>query len=326
MLNNIVKNISKEIIGNEFNIKIALATIISGGHILIEDLPGTGKTTFAKSLTNSLNLNFKRIQFTSDLLPSDILGYTYIKKDEFKINKGPIFTNIVLADELNRASPKTQSAFLEAMEEKTVTIDKETFKLPEPFCVIATQNPSDLSGTSLLPESQLDRFSISFSLDSLNKDERLEMLTKEETLNINDRSNLEFDKIKRINEIHISKKVVEYLDSISEHLKTNFNGIHISPRSLKQTLNLAKSISLINGKDYVTFQEIKEILPYILRHRINIVEKNEIFGSYQLGKLIKNVGGNDFLPRKINLIQKLRDFFNGKKYKKNKNKINRKNL
>ena len=277
MLNNIVKNISKEIIGNKFNIKIALATIISGGHILIEDLPGTGKTTFAKSLTNSLNLNFKRIQFTSDLLPSDILGYTYIKKDEFKINKGPIFTNIVLADELNRASPKTQSAFLEAMEEKTVTIDKETFKLPEPFCVIATQNPSDLSGTSLLPESQLDRFSISFSLDSLNKDERLEMLTKEETLNINDRSNLEFDKIKKINEIHISKKVVEYLDSISEHIKTNFNGIHISPRSLKQTLNLAKSISLINGKDYVTFQEIKEILPYILRHRINIVEKNEIF-------------------------------------------------
>ena len=277
MLENIVNQISKEIIGNEFNIKISLATIISGGHILIEDLPGTGKTTFAKSLTNSLNLNFKRIQFTSDLLPSDILGYTYIKNNEFEINKGPIFTNIVLADELNRASPKTQSAFLEAMEEKTVTIDKETFKLPEPFCVIATQNPSDLSGTSLLPESQLDRFSISFSLDSLNKDERLEMLTKEETININDRSNLEFDKIKKINEIHTSKKVVEYLDSISEHLKTNFNGIHISPRSLKQTLNLAKSISLINGKDYVTFQEIKEILPYILRHRINIVEKNEIF-------------------------------------------------
>ena len=277
MLKNIVNQISKEIIGNEFNIKISLATIISGGHILIEDLPGTGKTTFAKSLTNSLNLNFKRIQFTSDLLPSDILGYTYIKNNEFEINKGPIFTNIVLADELNRASPKTQSAFLEAMEEKTVTIDKETFKLPEPFCVIATQNPSDLSGTSLLPESQLDRFSISFSLDSLDKDERLEMLTKEENININDRSNLEFDKIKKINEIHISRKVVEYLDSISEHIKTNFNGIHISPRSLKQTLNLAKSISLINGKDYVTFQEIKEILPYILRHRINIVEKNEIF-------------------------------------------------
>ena len=277
MLNNIVNHISNEIIGNKFNIKISLATIISGGHILIEDLPGTGKTTFAKSLTNSLNLDFKRIQFTSDLLPSDILGYTYIKNDDFKINKGPIFTNIVLADELNRASPKTQSAFLEAMEEKTVTIDKETFKLPDPFCVIATQNPSDLSGTSLLPESQLDRFSISFSLDDLNKEERLKMLTRDETIKGHDSSSLKFHKIKKIKDIHISKKVVEYLDNISDHIKNNFNGIHISPRSLKQTLNLAKSLSLINGKDYVTYQEIKEILPYVLRHRINIVEKNEIF-------------------------------------------------
>ena len=277
MLKEIISNVSKNVIGNEFNIKISLATIISGGHILIEDLPGTGKTTFAKSITNSLNLDFKRIQFTSDLLPSDILGYTYIKNDNFEINKGPIFTNIVLADELNRASPKTQSAFLESMEEKTVTIDKETFKLPEPFCVIATQNPSDLSGTSLLPESQLDRFSISFSLDNLNKKERLKLLNNENTTLNQNNSNFDFSKMKDMNEIHITKKVIEYLDNISEHIKTNFNEIHISPRSLKQTLKLAKSLSLINGKDYVTFQEIKEVLPYVLRHRINIVEKNEIF-------------------------------------------------
>ncbi|WP_440938068.1 AAA family ATPase [Candidatus Pelagibacter sp.] len=277
MLKEIISNVSKNVIGNEFNIKISLATIISGGHILIEDLPGTGKTTFAKSITNSLNLDFKRIQFTSDLLPSDILGYTYIKNDNFEINKGPIFTNIVLADELNRASPKTQSAFLESMEEKTVTIDKETFKLPDPFCVIATQNPSDLSGTSLLPESQLDRFSISFSLDNLNKKERLKLLNNEDTTLNQNNSNFNFSKIKNIKEIHITQKVIEYLDNISEHIKTNFNEIHISPRSLKQTLKLAKSLSLINGKDYVTFQEIKEVLPYVLRHRINIVEKNEIF-------------------------------------------------
>ena len=127
MLKDILVNASNHIIGNKFKIKISLATIISGGHILIEDLPGTGKTTFAKSITSSLNLEFKRIQFTSDLLPSDILGYTYLKNDKFEINKGPIFSNIILADELNRASPKTQSAFLEAMEEKTVTIDKEYF-------------------------------------------------------------------------------------------------------------------------------------------------------------------------------------------------------
>ena len=277
MLKEIISNVSKNVIGNEFNIKISLATIISGGHILIEDLPGTGKTTFAKSITNSLNLDFKRIQFTSDLLPSDILGYTYIKNDNFEINKGPIFTNIVLADELNRASPKTQSAFLESMEEKTVTIDKETFKLPDPFCVIATQNPSDLSGTSLLPESQLDRFSISFSLDNLNKKERLKLLNNEDTIFNQNNFNFNFSKIKDIKEIHITQKVIEYLDNISEHIKTNFNEIHISPRSLKQTLKLAKSLSLINGKDYVTFQEIKEVLPYVLRHRISIVEKNEIF-------------------------------------------------
>ena len=180
MIEKILTNASNNIIGNNFKIKLTLATIISGGHVLIEDLPGTGKTTFAKSITEALNLDFKRIQFTSDLLPSDILGYTYLK-DKFVINKGPIFTNIVLADELNRASPKTQSAFLEAMEENTITIDKQTFKLPKPFSVIATQNPADLSGTSLLPESQLDRFSISFSLDDLNKDERIQVLNQKKS-------------------------------------------------------------------------------------------------------------------------------------------------
>ena len=197
MFNNIINRISKNIIGNEFKIKISLATIISGGHILIEDLPGTGKTTFAKSLTDVLNLNFKRIQFTSDMLPSDILGYTYLKNNKFETNKGPIFTNIVLADELNRASPKTQSAFLEAMEESTVTIDKKTFELPSPFSVIATQNPSDLSGTSLLPESQLDRFSVSFSLDQLNKNERIKILNNEINKKIIKDKKFNYKKIKK---------------------------------------------------------------------------------------------------------------------------------
>ena len=175
---------------------------MSGSHILIEDLPGTGKTTFAKSLTSAMNLKFKRIQFTSDLLPSDILGYTFLKNDEFIVNKGPIFTNIVLADELNRASPKTQSAFLESMEEKTVTIDKDTFELPKPFSVIATQNPSDLSGTSLLPESQLDRFTISFSLEELSKDQRIKLL-KNEIDNNSIQSNFSFNEVvEDINQIN----------------------------------------------------------------------------------------------------------------------------
>ena len=275
MIKKLVDSISSNIIGNDDKIKISVATILCGGHILIEDLPGTGKTTFAKSLTSALNLNFKRIQFTSDLLPSDILGYTFYKNENFEVNKGPIFTNIILADELNRASPKTQSAFLEAMEEKTVTIDKETFELPKPFSVIATQNPSDLSGTSLLPESQLDRFMISFSLDELNKEQRISLLENEININ-NIKSNFDFNSIKNINEIKINKSVIEYLDSISDYIKNNFNNIHISPRSLKQTILLSKSLSFIENKNYVTFQEIKTSLPFILRHRLNVVEKKDI--------------------------------------------------
>ena len=276
MLKNILINAANQIIGNKFKIKITLATIISGGHILIEDLPGTGKTTFAKSITALLNLDFKRIQFTSDLLPSDILGYTFLKNDKFEINKGPIFSNIVLADELNRASPKTQSAFLEAMEEKTVTIDKDTFKLPKPFSIIATQNPSDLSGTSLLPESQLDRFSISFSLDNLNQDERIQIL--DQTKKIDFKNNEEFDFMKNTNisNINVNKNIMIYLDSINQFIKTNFHNTHISIRSLKQAIEISKALALINNKNYVTYQDIKEILPYVLRHRLDIVEKNEM--------------------------------------------------
>ena len=275
MFDNIIDVISKNIIGNRFKIKISLATIISGGHILIEDLPGTGKTTFAKSLTDSLNLNFKRIQFTSDLLPSDILGYTYLKNNKFEINKGPIFTNIVLADELNRASPKTQSAFLEAMEEGTVTIDKETFELQKPFSVIATQNPSDLSGTSLLPESQLDRFSISFSLDELNQAQRLEILSDQKLFKEVKNKSFKFNKIKNLSKIYTTEAIILYLDNIQQFIKSNYSNIHISMRSLKHTIQLSKALALIDGREYVTFQEIKDVLPYILRHRINIVEKNE---------------------------------------------------
>lgn len=275
MIGKILTNASNNIIGNNFKIKLTLATIISGGHVLIEDLPGTGKTTFAKSITEALNLDFKRIQFTSDLLPSDILGYTYLKKDKFIINKGPIFTNIVLADELNRASPKTQSAFLEAMEENTITIDKQTFKLPKPFSVIATQNPADLSGTSLLPESQLDRFSISFSLDDLNKDERIQVLNQKKSNTVK-KSKFNFEKNINLSKVNANKNVLDYLDNINQYIKSNFQNTHVSIRSLKQTLSLAKGLALINNKDFVTYQEIKDVLPYVLRHRLNIVNKDEI--------------------------------------------------
>ena len=164
MFEKIIDKNSNIIVGNSEKIKLTLAAIVSEGSILIEDYPGSGKTTFAKAITQSLGLDFKRLQFTSDLLPSDILGFNMFSNENIKFQKGPIFTNIVLADELNRGSPKSQSAFLEAMEEKNVSIDGVSYNLPEPFFVIATQNPMDSSGTSSLPDSQLDRFMISFSL------------------------------------------------------------------------------------------------------------------------------------------------------------------
>ena len=276
MFDDVKKYIGQNIVGNENNLRISLAAVLCGGHILIEDLPGTGKTTFAKWLTASLNLDFKRIQFTSDLLPSDILGFSFLSKDKFEIKKGPIFSNIILADELNRASPKTQSAFLEAMEEKSVTIDRETFELPDPFIVIATQNPSDLSGTSLLPESQLDRFMISFSLDELTPDEQLNLLKNQNLTNVTRNNNFTFKDSKLNKKININDNIYKYIQNIKKFIDSNFPEIHISTRCLKQIVSLATSLTLLNGKDYLTFQEIKDVIPYILKHRIKTIEKTKV--------------------------------------------------
>ena len=278
MFNNIIKNISKSIVGNEDRIKLTLAAIISEGSILIEDNPGSGKTTFAKSITLNLGLSFKRVQFTSDLLPSDILGFNIYKNEKLEFQKGPIFTNIVLADELNRGSPKSQSAFLEAMEEKSVSIDGETYRLPEPFFVIATQNPMDSSGTSSLPDSQLDRFMISYSLSDLNEIEKINMLKngydllsiKSEPINWED---LQIKKKKVI----VSDEIYKYVIEIEETIKSLDQNIHVSARCLKQIIDLAKGWAVVHGKDYVTHQEIKDIIPYIFRHRIKFLKQEEKF-------------------------------------------------
>ena len=276
MFNNIIKNISKSIVGNEDRIKLTLAAIISEGSILIEDNPGSGKTTFAKSITLNLGLSFKRVQFTSDLLPSDILGFNIYKNEKLEFQKGPIFTNIVLADELNRGSPKSQSAFLEAMEEKSVSIDGETYRLPEPFFVIATQNPMDSSGTSSLPDSQLDRFMISYSLSDLNENEKINMLKngydllsiKSELINWED---LQIKKKK----VKVSDEIYKYVIEIEETIKSLDQNIHVSARCLKQIIDLAKGWAVVHGKDYVTHQEIKDIIPYIFRHRIKFLNQED---------------------------------------------------
>ena len=278
MFNKIIDDISKVIIGNKEKIKLTLAAIISEGSILIEDFPGSGKTTFAKSITNNLGFNFKRIQFTSDLLPSDILGFNIFSKDKLSFQKGPIFTNIILADELNRGSPKSQSAFLEAMEEKNVSIDGTTYKLPEPFFVIATQNPMDASGTSSLPDSQLDRFMISFSLSDLQDDEKIKMLKNNVSFNENNSNPLNWDYLKNKRmKINVNDEIYQYIIEIEQVIKSLEQEIYISARCLKQIIDLAIGWAMISDKEYVTHQDIKEILPYILRHRIKFLNQDEKF-------------------------------------------------
>ena len=276
MFEKIISNISTIVVGNSEKIKLTLAAIVSEGSILIEDYPGSGKTTFAKAITQSLGLNFKRVQFTSDLLPSDILGFNIFLDGKLNFQKGPIFTNIVLADELNRGSPKSQSAFLEAMEEKKVSIDGISHSLPEPFFVIATQNPMDSSGTSSLPDSQLDRFMISHSLSDLNDDDKIEMLKKEINFDKQKSENIDWQKIKeRKNIITVKDEIYKYVVSIEQRIQILDQKIYVSARCLKQIIDLARGWAIINNKDYVTHQDIKDTIPYILRHRIRFLNQEE---------------------------------------------------
>jgi len=276
MFENIISNTSKTIVGNVDKIKLTLAAIISEGSILIEDYPGSGKTTFAKAITSSLGLNFKRIQFTSDLLPSDVLGFNILSDDKLKFQKGPIFTNIVLADELNRGSPKAQSAFLEAMEEKNVTIDGESYNLPEPFFVIATQNPMDTSGTSSLPDSQLDRFMISYSLSDLDQKEKILMLKKNISFSNSASETINWSQINdKKNEITIKDEIYAYVVEIEQTIKALGQNIYISARCMKQIIDLAKGWAIVNGNEYVSHQDIKDTIPYILRHRIKFLNQKD---------------------------------------------------
>ena len=276
MFEKIISNTSTIVVGNSEKIKLTLAAIISEGSILIEDYPGSGKTTFAKAITQSLGLNFKRVQFTSDLLPSDILGFNIFLDGKLNFQKGPIFTNIVLADELNRGSPKSQSAFLEAMEEKNVSIDGVSHSLPEPFFVIATQNPMDSSGTSSLPDSQLDRFMISYSLSDLNDEDKIEMLKKEVNFDQQKSENIDWQNIKeKKNTITIKDEIYKYVLSVERRIQSLDQKIYVSSRCLKQIINLAKGWAIINNKDYVTHQDIKDTIPYILRHRIRFLNQDE---------------------------------------------------
>lgn len=282
---------NKVILGKEKELVLALCAFISKGHILIEDIPGVGKTTFAKTIAKCFGLNFNRIQFTSDLLPSDVIGaQIYNQRDHtFTIFKGPIFNQFVLADELNRANPKTQSAMLEAMEEHQVTIDRESYELPDPFFVVATQNPRTQIGTHLLPESQLDRFMIRLSLGFPTKEEEKNLLlghdTKEKFGLINNIFN-KHDLLKiqnSVRQIKLSDKVLEYVLNLIDYSRKNPKLSSLSPRAGIDLVNMAKVVAYLESRDFVLPDDVKFVFHAVCNHRLG---ENE---AYQAEAILKNV-------------------------------------
>ena len=291
------ENISKVIIGKEDVIRKIIICMIAGGHVLLEDVPGTGKTLLAKSLARSLNLTFSRIQFTPDLLPADITGLNIYNraKEEFQFVPGPVMTNILLADEINRATPRTQSALLEAMQEEQVTVDGTTRALNAPFFVIATQNPVETAGTFPLPEAELDRFMMELSVGSLSIEEETAFLQRFE-------HNMPLESLEAVlsgedllairellNDITIHPDLLKYIATISNATRED-TGIYVgvSPRGSLYLLKAAKASALLDGRDYVLPDDIKNLIIPVYRHRILFVNRRDRNSSIEYLNAIVN--------------------------------------
>lgn len=273
----IVKEVGKVLLGKEHQVKLALACLLARGHLLIEDLPGLGKTTLAHALAKVLGLDYNRVQFTSDMLPADLTGFSmYNKENEnFHFQQGPLFTQVLLADEINRSSPKTQSALLEAMEEFQISVDGKTYPLDEPFFVIATQNPFSLAGTYPLPESQLDRFLLRISLGYPSENVEKAILSginpRAKLNDINAVSSLEELRQVRqtIQDIRVSDAVLQYVLRLLAATRSGEAFVHgISPRGGIALMNAAKAWAILEQRDYLTPDDIQAVLPSVFSHRL----------------------------------------------------------
>lgn len=277
LYNKLSENISKIIIGKNSEIKLIIAALFAGGNILTEDVPGTGKTMLARALAASVGGEFKRIQFTPDLLPADLTGITYFdpKKSEFTFRKGAVFANILLADEINRATPRTQSALLEAMEEKQVTVDGVTYRLAAPFFVIATQNPVETQGTYPLPEAQLDRFIIRLSLGYPSAEEYIKLIETHSTGNalsaIGAVCSAEdiLSAHDECEKIYLHPDLAAYIVSLAEKTR-DYNGVALglSTRGILAAVRMSRAYAAIEGRKFVTPEDIKLIFPYTACHRL----------------------------------------------------------
>lgn len=281
LLNEIIHSANSIILGKEHKLRLALTCILAKGHLLIEDLPGVGKTTLAHTFAKLLGLQFSRIQFTSDMLPADVLGISIYEQQNsvFTFHPGPIFNNVLLADEINRATPKTQSALLEAMEEQQVTLDGTTRKLPTPFFVIATQNPSEQIGTFPLPESQLDRFLMSISLgypdaiaerQLLVSDDRRDALDKiTACLNENELKEMQ----NHVQHITTSDALLDYVQAlISYSRESGLFEYGLSPRAGLALLHVSKAWAMLNARDYVIPEDVQAVLPSVVAHRLHPID------------------------------------------------------
>ena len=292
------RTVNDILLGKESQVRLAFCGLLSRGHLLIEDVPGVGKTTLANAMARSVGSDYQRIQFTSDLLPADILGVSiYRRKEEtFQFHPGPIFSQIILADEINRATPKTQSALLEGMAEGQVTIENKTRILPRPFFVIATQNPMDLVGTFPLPDSQLDRFLLSISLGYPDPDAERKLLMSEDRADMLERvsAKLSPEDVLALQQdcgrIHVSEDLLDYIQSLLiETRDPRWFETGLSPRAGLALLRLSRAYAFLDDRDYVIPEDVQAVFPGLARHRLIASAGFDATPDEQIAELMRQV-------------------------------------
>ncbi len=301
IINSLIGEVEKVVIGKKKEIRLLITAMLAGGHVLIEDVPGTGKTTLASALSKACGLEFNRAQFTPDVMASDITGFNIYNrsKEAFEFRHGLVMANVLLADEINRASPKTQSALLEAMEEKKVTVDGTTYPLPDPFMVIATQNPSGYVGTYPLPEAQLDRFCMKLSMGYPNESEEMNIIMqRKETnplLSVNPVATPEIIKamMNEAQAVKVSGEICRYIvQLVAATRQSKSISLGASPRATLALMKLAQAYALIDGRDYVVAEDIAALFSFCISHRIVLSQDarlNRITATDAVAEVFKSI-------------------------------------